>query len=232
MDSTGKSPTKEARLRTFAKLLAPIVVVSSLLILTSSPAAAAPPTTCHVNFKGHVLKAPTGGGASIQSYLVNPDCSVTAGAISTLKSGTPAFNSFRASFGANQSGIVDPGCNSGLQYVDVKGFILTYTWLDMNYAYNYGAGQVTSVGPYYYQASAANDGWYIISTHFSPWSGPIPYGTVTSSYNGTFAWLFGSFWHSGTNNNRADGFGQCDGWPNESGATVPGGKWIWGVWQT
>jgi hypothetical protein len=100
------------------------------------------------------------------------------------------------------------------------------------YGYNYGAGQVTSVGPYYYSASAATDGWYIISTHLSPWSGPIPYGTITSSYNGTFAWLYGSFWHSGTNNNRANGFGVCDGWPSESGSTVPGGRWVWGVWQT
>lgn len=211
----------------------PVVAVFPLLVVGSPPvAAAAPPKACHVSFKGEDLKAPPGGGARIQTYTVNQDCSVTAGPVSTLKSGTPEFQAFRASHGPRRSGSVDPGCQSELDYDDFAGIILTYTWLDMNYAYNYGAGQVTSVGPYYYQASAANDGWYIISTSFSPWNGPIPYGTVTSSYNGTFAWVGGSFWHSGTNNNRADGFGQCDGWPNESGSTVPGGRWVWGVWQT
>ena len=127
---------------------------------------------------------------------------------------------------------IDPGCNSALDYEDVIGAILTSTWLDMSYGYNPSRGQVTSVGPYYYNAGAANDGWYIISTKLTPWRGPIPYGTVVSRYNGTFAWVFGSFWHSGTNNNFADGFGQCTGSPSESGSIVPGGKWVWGVWQT
>lgn len=112
------------------------------------------------------------------------------------------------------------------------GAILTFTWLDMNWGYNYSRGQVTSVGPYYKNYGAATDGWYMISTHLTPWNGLIPYGTVQSSYNGTFAWVFGSFWHSGTNNNRADGFGVCDGWPNENGSTVPDGRWVWGVWTT
>ncbi|MGH7761338.1 MAG: hypothetical protein ACREOY_07975 [Candidatus Dormibacteraceae bacterium] len=58
------------------------------------------------------------------------------------------------------------------------------------------------------------------------------YEAVTSSYNGTFAWVLGSFWHSGTNHNRANGFGVCDGWPSESGSVVPGGYWAWAVWQT
>ena len=220
-------------MRRFARFLAPLALVLPLFVAQSVPvAASAPPSACNVNFKGQDLLAPAGGGASIQTYRLNSDCSVTAGPISTLKRGTKAFDAFRASHGSRQSGIVDPGCNSELDYDDHIGIILTYTWLDMNYAYNYGAGQVTSVGPYYRQASAANDGWYIISTSFSPWNGPIPYGTVTSSYNGTFAWVFGSFWHSGTNHNRANGFGVCDGWPSESGSVVPGGYWAWAVWQT
>ncbi|SRR5712691_1926505 len=215
-----------------ARLLVAIAGVVPLLMIGSPPVAAASAATCHVNFVGRDLKAPVGGGANIETYTVTNDCSVTAGPVSTLKADTPEFRAFRTSYGLRKSGSIDPGCNSNLLYEDVAGIILTSTWLDMNYGYNYNAGQVTSVGPYYDSASAANDGWYIISTHLSPWSGPIPYGTVTSSYNGTFAWLYGSFWHSGTDNNRADGFGVCDGWPSESGSTVPGGKWVWGVWQT
>lgn len=217
-----------------AKTLTAFIAIGPLLLLGTPPVVAASPSpkTCNVNFKGHDLKAPPGGGASVEDYTVGNDCSVIAGPVRTLTKGSPEFLAFRTTHGSRKSGSIDPGCNSELDYVDVKGYILTFTWFSMNYGYNPGAGQVTSVGPYYRSAGAAIDGWYVISTHLSPWTGPIPYGTVTSSYNGTFAWVFGSFWHSGTNNNRADGFGQCDGWPNESGSTVPGGRWVWGTWQT
>ena len=223
---------------TLAWVLTALLSTLGLLSLTALPVVAAPVTTssaaksCTVNFNGAEIAAPRGGGASIQTYAVNADCSITTGHITQLLKGTPEFDAFRAAHGSRASGSVDPGCNSELDYDDHIGIILTYTWMDMNYGYNYSAGQVTSVGPYYRQASAASDGWYIISTSFSPWNGPIPYGTVTSSYNGTFAWVLGSFWHSGTNHNRANGFGVCDGWPSESGSVVPGGYWAWAVWQT
>lgn len=215
------------------KICVLLVFVCAMLMATSVPTlASTSPKSCSINFNGSHLRAPKGGGATIQSFTVNNDCSVTQGSIKTLLPGTPEFRAFMDQRRSHipSKGTIDPGCDSELDYTDVAGLILTFTWLEMNFGYDPFVGQVTSVGPYFTNYGAALDGWSTLSTSFSPWTGPIPWGTVSSSFNGTFSWIAGSFWHSGTNHNDADGFGVCTGWPSEIGSTVPGGNWVFGVW--
>lgn len=121
---------------TRARAVTALISTVALLSFSAPPVAAASPTSpnaksCAVDFKGAELQAPGGGGASIQTYRVNADCSITAGETRHLLKGTSEFEAFRAAHGSRSSGSIDPGCNSELDYDDHIGIILTYTWMDM-----------------------------------------------------------------------------------------------------
>lgn len=176
------------------------------------------------------LRAPAGGGAQIQEIRVSDDCSITKFPARTLRAGTAAFAAFLAAH-PQSSPRHDPECWSELDYQDCCGIDLSTTRLGFPYAFNYAAGQVTAVYPLDWNAAAAIDGWYKISESTTPYTGPLPYGQANASGTAEFAWIAGSFWHRHTNNNFVDGFGACWGYPGEQGSTVPGGKWVWGVWQ-
>lgn len=178
------------------------------------------------------------GGAATQVYTVNADCSVTKGPVQFFASGTPAFLAYvqerRSRAGMTGVGpLTSQGasCNSELDYQDVAQLNLTWAQLWQGYSFDSSLGQVTSVGTYHYANGWASDGWYFIRQATYPYTGPIPWGTITSAYYAEFAWIGGSFWHSQQNNNQGDGFGQCTGWPTENGSIVPAGRWVWGTWS-
>lgn len=214
-----------------------ILAVALLLALFPATPAVAAPAFCDITaLPFDELRVRGRGGAAIQEIVINSDCSVTKFPVKTLEPGTPEFDAFLAAKQSpgHRSGrfpLVDPTCWSELDYQDVAGLNLTTTRLGLNYSYNYAAGQVTAVYGQSWSTSAAIDGWYQIDQSLSPWTGPIPYGQVDEAGRASFAWVLGSFWHRHTNNNRADGFGTCSGWPYTEGSTVPGGRWAWAVWQ-
>ena len=214
-----------------------VVAFTVLVLLVSAataPMAASatpPPTQCVVNFRGDVLHAPAGGGARSQEIVVNADCSVTKGPVKTLLPGSPEFAAFIALRQGHANGRVDPTCWSELDYQDVAWANLTQSRLGMSYDYNYNAGQVTAVYPLAWSTMAAADGWYLAGQSTNPYTGPLPWGEISASGTASFAWLAGSFWHQGTNHDSANGFGQCWGYPDELGSTVPGGRWFFTVWQ-
>ncbi len=225
------------------RALGTLLAAAALFFLASGPGTAALASgpggasrACNVHLRGDKLTAPRGGGAATQTYTVNNDCSISKAPVRILRAGTPEFQTFlqekRARAASVANTIIDPSCDSELDYQDVINANLTFTQVQQGYAYDPGAGQVVSLGGYYSHPAAAVDGWYFIRDSQGPWGGPIPYGTVTVSYYAEFAWVDGSFWHSHKNNNQFDGFGQCSGWPEENGSTVPGGHWTWGVWQS
>ncbi len=165
------------------------------------PGPGGPSKACNVHIKGDKLTAPRGGGAATQTYTVNKDCSITKGSVRTLRRGSAEFQAFLAGKQPHSaSPVVDPSCDSELDYQDVANANLTFTQLQQGYSYDPGAGQVVSLGSYWKNGGVAVDGWYFITDSQGPWGGPIPYGTVTVSYYAEFAWVGGSFWHSHKNN--------------------------------
>ncbi len=108
---------------------------------------------------------------------------------------------------------------------------LTQTRLGMPYLYDAGASQITTTYPLDWSTMAGTDGWYLIDQYTTPYSGPLPYGQINAYGQASFAWVAGSFWHQHQNNNYANGFGQCWGYPGQLGSTVPAGRWFWTVWQ-
>jgi hypothetical protein len=205
--------------------------------LNYAPGEVAAIKACSIDITGETLRVGPEGGAKMQTYVINEDCTVSKGEVVTLTAGTPEFAAFLASRQARSNGVAgllpadSASCNSDLDYTDLPGYILTYTQLWQGWLWDPYAGQVIWMGSYDAYKGASIDGWYFISDATYPYLGPLPWGTVVSAYYAEFAWIGGSFWHSHRNNNRMDGFGYCDGWPETQGSVVPGGSWVWTIWK-
>lgn len=97
------------------KLCLALVAIGPLLTIGSPQiAASASSKVCHVSFQGQPLQAPKGGGARLQTYTVEDDCSVSAGPVKHLLPGTPEFRSFAASHGSRRSGTLTQGATPSL----------------------------------------------------------------------------------------------------------------------